>query len=146
MNASLKTLAAAGLISLVVAVFQAVISFSPSLSIYFGAPEEIAASPGLLLALGLAAAVIFVIFGLYGLSGAGLIRRLPWLKAGLVVTGAIYTLRGLAIIPVALIKLGILNAGAPMPGPAVASSLIPLVIGVLYLAGTAGAWRRLSTA
>ena len=143
MSATQKLLTAAGILSLAVAVFQAAVSFSPSMSVYLGAPAEIAASPVLLIIVGLAAAVVFLVFGLYGLSGAGLLRRLPLLRLGLVVIGAIYALRGLLIVLVALVKAGIVT-GYTLPGHSVTTSLIPLVIGFLYLAGTIGEWKSLA--
>ena len=139
-----KLLITAGLASLLVAVFQAVISFFPDWSLYFGAPDWIVADRTLLLGTGLTAAVIFTIFGLYGLAGAGLRLRLPWLRLGLVVTGLIYTIRGLAIVPVMLIRFGAMQVAEPLPEPAVISCLVPLAIGVLYLAGTWRGWRDLA--
>ncbi len=44
-------------------------------------------------------ACVFFVFGLYALSGAGKIRRLPFLSVILPSVAAIYTLRALAIIP-----------------------------------------------
>jgi hypothetical protein len=139
-----KFSAAAGGLSLAVALFQAAISFSPVVSIYFGAPDEIASDPALLLASGLTAAVIFAVFGLYGLSGAGLIRRMPLLRAGLLAAGIIFFLRGLAVIPVILVQTGLMAVEKPLPAPALISSIVPLAIGLLYLAGTFGGWRDLS--
>ncbi|MBK5723138.1 hypothetical protein JGH11_19920 [Dysgonomonas sp. Marseille-P4677] len=40
-------------------------------------------------------AVIFLIFGLYGLSGAGKIKELPLLRIGVFTIAAIYLLRGI---------------------------------------------------
>jgi hypothetical protein len=139
-----KLLTLAGAVSLLVAVFQAVISFFPALSLYYGAPEWIVADWRLLLAVGLAAAVVFAVFGLYGLSGAGIIRRLPWLRTGLTAVGLIYTLRGLAVIPVVLIRLGVVQVSAPLDEPALISAIIPLVIGLLYLGGVKLGWRDLA--
>ncbi|XQF93747.1 hypothetical protein ACOBV9_08810 [Pseudoalteromonas espejiana] len=49
----------------------------------------------------LAIAVIIALWGLYGLSGAGVILKLPLLKTALALITAIYLLRGIAglIIP-----------------------------------------------
>jgi len=44
---------------------------------------------------GTLAAIIFAIFGLYGISGAGYIRKFPYLCSGLLLIGSIYTIRGL---------------------------------------------------
>jgi hypothetical protein len=92
---------------------------------------------------GLTAALIFGVFGLYALAGAGTIRPLPLLRFGLVAIGGVYTVRGLFVIPVLLIRAGMLQSSAVIPAQASASSLISLFIGVLYLAGTMLRWREL---
>lgn len=43
-------------------------------------------------------AALLFLFGLYNLSGAGVIRRLPFVKAALLLIGGIFTLRGVAFI------------------------------------------------
>jgi hypothetical protein len=133
---------AAGL-SFAVAIFQAVISFSSSWSIYFGAPEELTSSPLILLIAGLIAAVIFMVFGLYALAGAGYFHSLPILRLGLLGIGSVYTLRGLFVIPVLLIMTGVLQVSDVLPPQALASSLVSLLIGLVYLAGTILGWREL---
>ena len=143
MPLSKRLLQIAGLLSLAVALFQVVLSFSPSLSTYFGAPPELLANPSQLLAVGLFAALIFAIWGLYGLSGAGLLRRLPLLRLGLLFIGAIYTLRGLLLIPLLLASLGLLASPEPILPQALLASLVSLLIGCLYLVGTFAAWRDL---
>ncbi len=40
-------------------------------------------------------ALVFVIFGLYGISGAGAIRRLPFQRLVLLGIGLIFALRGI---------------------------------------------------
>jgi hypothetical protein len=52
----------------------------------------------LLLLLGEIAAVFFAIFGLYGLSGAGKIRRRFLLRTGLIAISSIYLLRGVMVV------------------------------------------------
>jgi hypothetical protein len=140
---SKQLLKIAGGLSFAVAIFQAVISFSPSWSLYFGAPEKLVSNLPMLYVAGLIVAVIFGVFGLYALAGAGTIRPLPLLRLGLVGIGGVYTLRGLVVIPVLLIKAGILQSSAVIPPQASAASLISLFIGVLYLAGTMLGWREL---
>jgi hypothetical protein len=143
MKISKQLLLLAGLLSFSVALFQAVITFSPAWSRYFGAPEEIVANVPLLYVTGLAAVVIFGIFGLYALSGAGYIRPLPLLRVGLLVIGCIYTLRGLVVISILLIAMGYLPSSDPVPPAGLASSVISLLIGLLYLLGTFGNWQNL---
>jgi hypothetical protein len=143
MPLSKRLLQIAGLLSLAVALFQVVLGISPALSTYFGAPPELLANPAALLASSLIVALIFAIWGLYGLSGAGLIRRLPLLRLGLLVIGAIYTLRGLLLIPLLLASLGLLAAPEPILPQALLASLVSLLIGCLYLAGALASWRDL---
>lgn len=132
-------LTAAAALSLVVAIFQALISLSPSLSLYFGAPAEVAANRGLLLVMGEAAAVIFLIFSLYAFSAAGRIRPLPLLHLGLITITALYILRGLLFIPALLILMGWLEGQIPIQ--ALFSSLVSLDIGVVYLLGVSLNWQ-----
>jgi hypothetical protein len=97
---------------------------------FFGAGEELAtlAESGsrypAIITSGIAA--ILFIWALYAFSGAGLIRRLPLLKTGLVVISAVYLVRGLVFIPVLIW-----------------SSLVCLVYGFSYAAGTRQVWARL---
>jgi hypothetical protein len=125
----------AGILSFGVAVFQAVISFVPEWSAAFDAGDALVSNPPLLLVAGLLMALVFVLFGLYALSGAGLIRRLPLLNLGLFGIGAIYTTRGIAFIPQLLVLLGILPSVRVIPLAHLLSSLVSLSVGVLYLAG-----------
>jgi hypothetical protein len=143
MPLSKRLLQIAGLLSLGVALFQVMLGISPALSTYFGASPELLANPVTLLVTSLFVALIFAIWGLYGLSGAGLFRRLPLLRLGLLVIGAIYTLRGLLLIPLLLASLGLLASPQPILPQALLASLVSLLIGCLYLAGTLTAWRDL---
>jgi hypothetical protein len=138
-----KTLKIAAILSFAVAIFQAGISFSPTMSLYFGAPEKIVANPPLLIFAGLFMAVVFVVFGLYALSGAGHIRRLPLLWVGLSGISCVYTLRGLMLIPQLLILKGILSSSETVGLQSLASSLVSLCIGLVYLVGTLGIKRSL---
>jgi putative oxidoreductase len=144
MTTSKRLLFVAGCLSLLIAVFQAVVSFSPEWSLYFGAPTEIVNTPWLLLVSGEIAAVFFVLFGLYGLSGAGRIKRLFLLRLGLVVISAIYVLRGLMIILELLIIWDILPSYEVVTSQGLISSVISLAIGLIYSFGTIGAWRELN--
>jgi len=143
MPLSKRLLQIAGLLSLLVALYQVVLGFSPALSTYLGAPPELLANPAALLATSLFVALIFAIWGLYGLSGAGLLRRLPLLRLVLLAIGAIYTLRGLLLVPLLLISLGVLASPEPILPQALLASLVSLSIGCLYLAGTFAAWHDL---
>ena len=108
---------------------------------FFGAGEAMAtmAEQGsitpTLITLGIAA--VLAIWAAYAFSGAGLIRRLPLLRTGLVAISAVYLLRGLALIPALII-----SGGQVMPF-VLWSSLIVLVYGLAYALGTWTAWPRL---
>ncbi|PKN30448.1 MAG: hypothetical protein CVU64_03215 [Deltaproteobacteria bacterium HGW-Deltaproteobacteria-21] len=131
----------AGVCTFFFAVFQAVISFSPPWSLYFGAPKELAEKPELLLWAGLGVAVLLVACGVYALSGGGVLRSLPSLKWVLFAAGSIFVLRGLMVVPILLITSGWVQSTDEVPSTGLASSLTSLVVGLLYLAGV---WLRRS--
>lgn len=136
-------LAFAGALSFTVAVFQAVISFSPEQSLYYGAPPELAANPPLLAAAGIGAAVLFLVFGLYGLSGARFLRPLPLLRPALVGIAVIYLIRGVAVIPAVLVRLQ--SPVATGSGTELIPASAALIVGIAYAAGTAAGWNELRT-
>ena len=90
-----------GYFSLAFAVFQ--ISgplWPPHVIKYFGGPWQLSQTrPVVFALLCIVIAVIVAIFGLYALSGAGKIRRLPLLRTINTATTTIYLLRGLLLIP-----------------------------------------------
>jgi hypothetical protein len=110
---------------------------------FFGAGEPLAraAERGMwtphLMALAIAA--LLTIWAAYAFSGAGLIRRLPLLRTGLVVISAIYLLRGLMVLAPDLMSRPDLSAQFMLW-----SSLIVLVYGICYALGTWRAWPYLS--
>ncbi len=136
-------LVGAGALSFCVALFQAAISFVPAWSAALGAGDALVSNPTLLLGAGLAMALVFALCGLYALSGAGLVRRLPLLRLGLLTIGAVYTLRGVSFVPLFLVVLGVLPSPYPVPMSALLSSLVSLIIGLLYLVGLLIGWRAL---
>ena len=132
------------------AVLSALAALIHMACIYFGAPwyrflgagEEMATmaeagswTPGIITA-GIAA--VLGVWSLYALSGAGAIRRLPFVRTALCIITAIYLLRGLAALPVAVLQ----------PEQATAflwwSSAICLGLGVVHLLGLRQRWRALS--
>ncbi len=148
MITSKQVLTLAGCLSLTVAAFQLILTFSPALCRLFGAPEDLLTGDPLWFYLAsFSATALFGIWGLYGLSGAGYIRRLPLLRIGLLFIGGIYTLRGLLLIPVLLLVVGLVPAEGPVPAQLVFASLlassVALSIGILYLVGTFGSLRDL---
>ena len=78
-------------------------------------------------------AAIHALFGLYGLSGAGVIRRLPLLTVGLFAIGGMYAFRGLSAIPQGL---QILQDPDSLPFRMLFYSLVSLATGCAYIAGT----------
>ena len=145
MNRNSFLLTFAGVLSFCAAIFQAVIAFVPKWSAAIGSGEALASNPPLLLTLGLLVALLLVVFGLYGLSGAGVIRRLPLLRPGLFVIGLLYSLVGINFIFQVLAMLGILPSAGPIPIYIVLVSFGALVAALAYLIGLAVNWKRLST-
>lgn len=134
-----------GVLSFAVALLHVVAIFigAPAYR-YFGAGEEMAtaaesgsAFPALLT---LFLVVIFAIWGFYGLSGAGVIRRLPLLKIALLLIGAVYTLRG-AVVFQQLFQIA--ASSAEVASREIVFSLVSLIIGLAYLVGTILNWRGL---
>ena len=119
------------------------ILFGPSWYRFFGAGERMAQLSAAghitptLITTGIA--TILAVWSLYALSGAGLIPRLPLLRAGLSIITGIYLLRGMAGFVLAAVAPGERSFAFWCW-----SSLICLVIGVLYLVGTRQVWLQLS--
>lgn len=113
---------------------------------YFGAGEEMAqmaiAGSVLPALVTFFIATIFAIWALYAFSGAGLIRHLPLLRIGLVVIAGIYTLRGIGVIPQVA---WMINSPKTVPPQDVVFSLVSLIVGIVYFAGTASTWKTLKT-
>jgi hypothetical protein len=108
---------------------------------YFGAGEAMArrAEAGSLepAVMTFILAGVFAAFSYYAFAGAGSVRRPPLLRTGLIAIGAIATLRGVAFFPEAAHHL---QHVATQPLRWAAFSFAALVIGLLYLIGTVGAW------
>lgn len=144
MKHSNPLLVLAGLLVFGFAVFQIAIGIVPEWSAYWGAGDELVSNPLLLLGASLAVALLCAVAGLYALSGAGLIRRLPLLRTGLIVIGFICTLRGIAFVLLLLTVLEILPSQGPILTTAWQSSFVFLLMGLTYLIGLAYGWRALS--
>ena len=140
MNKRLWLKIAAGL-SFFMAICQTVISLSPAAAAYFEAPPALLENRMQLFLIGEGAALIFAIFGLYALSGAGSIRPLPMLRLGLIGISSVYLLRGLFIILTLLAILGILEGEIPIQG--VISHLVFLTAGIAYAVGTSLNWKQM---
>jgi hypothetical protein len=120
---------------------QAVISTSPAAAAYFEAPSSLLENRLLLFVMGASATLILIIFGLYALSGAGMIRRLPLLHIVLIAISSLFLLRGLFIVFTVLNLLGVLKGKILFQG--VVSHLIFLAAGIAYTGGTILNWREL---
>ena len=134
-----------GILSFAVALLHVIIIFigAPAYR-YFGAGEDMAtaaesgsAFPALLT---LFLVAIFAIWGFFGLSGAGVIRRLPLLEIALILIGAVYTLRGVAVFQQ---LFQIATSSVEVAPREIVFSLVSVVIGVAYLIGTISNWRGL---
>lgn len=142
MKTSNKLLVLAGVLSGIAALLHVAIIFGGAQWYrFFGAGEELAtlAENGSWLPAMVTAgiAVVLMVWAIYAFSGAGLIRRLPLLRGCLVVISAIYLIRGLAFIPALIVKPEIVD------GFLIWSSLICLVYGFSYAAGTRQVWAKL---
>jgi hypothetical protein len=136
MKHSNRLLLLAGLLSFGFAVFQIALGIVPEWSAYWGAGDELVSNPPLLLGASLFVALVLAVCGLYGLSGAGLLRRLPLLLSGLIVIGIICPLCGIAIVPLLLTVFGLLPA-QPIPKTPWQSSFVFLLIRLSFLFGLA---------
>ncbi len=132
-----------GILSFCAAAFQFAIGLVPAWSAFFDAPATLLNRPALLLTAGAGVAILLAIWGFYGFSGAGLIRRLPLLRLGLFIIGAIYIFRGLPVIFFILAQLDILSPAGAMEFQNLLVTLGALVAGTCYWAGLVVNWTRL---
>lgn len=125
----------------------AIIVGGPDWYRFFGAGERMArmaerGSPApTLVTLGIAA--VLAMWMLYALSGAGVIRRLPLLRLGLVLIAAVYLGRGILGIP--LVLLGDDPYAAQLQAKMtfmVVTSAVCIVLGLCYAAGAAQPWKQ----
>ncbi|GAA0855228.1 hypothetical protein [Aliiglaciecola litoralis] len=84
-------------------------------------------------------AAILAVWGLYALSGAGVILKLPLLKTGLVLITAIYLVRGVAGLIVPFVTSDpIVHQNSITFW--IVSSLICSIFGIYYMLGTRKLW------
>jgi putative oxidoreductase len=127
----------------------AIILGGPDWYRFFGAGERMAqlAARGSTLPAAITAgiAVVLFIWMLYALSGAGVIRRLPFLRLALIAIAAIYLARGLLGIPAVMLADDPYanQLKARMTFMALSSALC-VGIGLCYAIGAASTWRRSS--
>lgn len=79
--------------------------------------------------------IMFVIFGLYGLSADNKFRKLPFLKLGIFVIAGIYIFRGIGEIVYNMTKQ------IEIPFIETIYSVIALIIGLLFLIGGLKKWK-----
>jgi hypothetical protein len=119
-----------------------IILVGPRAYLYFGAArlaEMAAAGSPIPAVLTLILVIIFIAWGIYALSGSGLLPRLPWPRAALLVISFIYITRGSLIV----LDLARLVLGAGFPVRQAVFSLGSLLIGLILLAGTIMQWNYL---
>jgi len=119
--------------SFLISLLHIALTIHPKLYRYFNAAElaeihEKGSPFTVLVTLGLV--LMFILWGVYGLSGAGLLQPLPLLKASLIAIGVIYMLRGL-MLPSEIIR--VIQSGYPIRF--IGFSLVSLTVGLLYIHG-----------
>jgi len=130
------SLLAGGVISALISILHFILALQPALYRHIIASQESAlakmaeqgSKPTTVATVVLT--LIFAIWAAYAFSGAGLIHRLPLLRAALIANGVIYILRAL-FIPIEVNM--VLNQGYPFRF--VVFSTISLVAGLFYLIG-----------
>jgi hypothetical protein len=112
-----------------------IVAIGPPAYLYFGRADLAEAAREGSLYPPLATLVITItltLWGLYAYSGAGLVRRLPLLRAGLITIAGVYTLRGLVLLLDAVRWL----AGEHYPLRQAVFSAGALAIGLCHAIGT----------
>ncbi len=132
----------AGILSALAALLHvAVIVGGPAWYRFFGAGDEMVAMaesgspiPSIVT---FCITLVLASWAFYAFSGAGLVRRLPLLRAVLVGISVIYLVRGLGIIPFYLINPEVVDSFL------VWSSMIVTGYGLVHLAGIIRRWNEL---
>jgi hypothetical protein len=148
MSGSLQLIIAAVLSFVASLIHVAIVYGGPSWYRFFGAGEAMAsfAEQGsirpIVITLGIAATLF--VWGLYALSGAGVIFKLPFLRLALSIITFIYLARGIAGLVLPFIS----NHPAITQNSVtfwLVSSLICCVFGLFYLFGTINSWAQLAS-
>ena len=133
----------AGLSAVAAALHVAIVIGGPAWYRFFGAGEQLASAAAngrswpAFVTLGIAC--MLGLWAAYALSGAGVIRPLPFLKLALVLITSVYLLRGLVLVPALLFAK---NSVTPF---VFWSSTICLGYGGVHLFGLVQTWSRLSS-
>jgi len=132
----------AGLSAVAALLHVGIVIGGPAWYRFFGAGERFASAAAAgrwwpnLATLGIAA--VLGLSAAYALSGAGVIRPLPFLRLGLVLITAVYLLRGLALVPALLV------ARSKVTIFLFWSSVICIGYGAFHLLGLVQVWPQLS--
>jgi hypothetical protein len=129
-----------GVITIITAILHAAMGFSPTVSLYFGAPEVLVQNDYVLIISCILIAIIIAIFGLYAISGAGYIRPLPWIKQVLAAISSLFILRGILFIPELMIVLDFLDVSFPVAPRYAVFSFGIFLVGLVYSVGTVSGW------
>ncbi|MCC2616809.1 hypothetical protein LJ739_11205 [Aestuariibacter halophilus] len=149
MNGNTLLTVAAGLSFSAALAHVAIVLGGPDWYRFFGAGEQMAslAEAGSLRPafITLLIATVLALWGLYGLSGAGVISPLPLLRPALVVITAVYLVRGIGgfILPFVSSHPAITQNSVTFW---LVSSLICSLFGVCYLLGVLANWASLALA
>lgn len=124
-------------ISLFIALLHVAIVFigPPAYSFFGGArlAQLAAAGSSSPAVMTLTLAFVHFVFAIYGLAGAGLIRRLPLLTFVLLIIGGLYVFRGLSIIGQ---TFQVIAEPGSLPIRVPLYSLVSLITGCAYIVGT----------
>ena len=133
----------AGLSAIAAALHVAIVIGGSSWYRFFGAGEQFASAAAkgrrwpAIITLGIAC--MLGLWAAYALSGAGVIRPLPFLKLALVLITSLYLLRGLVLVP------ALLFARSSVTPFVFWSSAICIGYGGFHLLGLVQIWSRLSS-
>ncbi|HTA37591.1 MAG TPA: hypothetical protein VK760_00875 [Candidatus Acidoferrales bacterium] len=139
----MKLLYWCGVATAAVGLLHIVIAFAgPSWYAFFGAPHRLveaarAGDPRAPITCVAIACVLFV-FAAYAFSGSGVIPQLPLLKPMLALVAAVFTLRGIAFVPLAIVAPSWLRRftdHAQVDAFIVATSLVCIALGAGYALG-----------
>ena len=142
-NYNTSLILGAGLSAIAAALHVAIVIGGSSWYRFFGAGEQFASAAEngrwwpAIITLGIAC--MLGLWAAYALSGAGVIRPLPFLKLALVLITSVYLLRGLVLAP------ALLFARSSVTPFVFWSSAICIGYGAFHLLGLVQIWSRLSS-
>ena len=141
-NYNMSLILGAGLSAVAAVLHVAIVIGGSSWYRFFGAGEQFASAAAngrwwpAIVTLGIAC--MLGLWAVYALSGAGVIRPLPFLKLALVLITSVYLLRGLVLVP------ALLFAKSSVTPFVFWSSVTCIGYGAFHLLGLVQVWSRLS--